>query len=93
MRSSKNSTESIKNWFIYTPLARMMNNDDLNTEPEVTSVTPKYLEHGHTFLSCDSIHGHVEENMIRMMNLHNFSDIVSPVQTSGGGPKTIELGL
>ena len=53
----------------------------------------KYLEHGHIFLSCDSIHGHVEKNMRRMMNLHNFSDIVSAVQTSGGGQKTIELGL
>ena len=53
-----------KNWFLYTTIARLLNNEE--TEPAVSSVTLKYLEPGHTFLSYDSFHGHVD-NTIRIL--------------------------
>ena len=86
-----NCSAQNKNWFLYTTLARMMNDDSLNTNPPINSVTLKYLEVGHTFLSCDSFHGVVEKNMRRLQNLFNFKDFVSAVQTSGGGPRVIEM--
>ena len=41
-------------------------------------------------MSCDLFPGHVEKNMRRLITLNYFKDFVAAVQTSGGGPRTIE---
>lgn len=79
-----------KNWYLFTSLVRVMNS---NNHPLLHSVTLKYLETGHTFLSCDSFHGLVEKNMRKRGIIHNFKDLVAVVQTAGGGPKILEMDV
>ena len=76
---------------MYITLARLMNDNTLYNLPLINSITLKYLESGHTFLSCDSFHGVVEKNMRQVKNIYNFDDFVTTVQTSGGGPKVIQM--
>ncbi|GFO31317.1 U-box domain-containing protein 16 [Plakobranchus ocellatus] len=77
-----------KNWYLFASLPRVMND---NSNPFLHSVTLKYLETGHTLLSCDSFHGLVERNMRKRGFIYNLHDLVSTVQTTEGGPKILEL--
>ncbi|GFR77097.1 hypothetical protein ElyMa_000499700 [Elysia marginata] len=79
-----------KNWTLYTSIARFMNSS-ADFVPQ--TVTLKFLETGHTFMSADSFHGQVETNMRRKKNVFNFHDFmtVPVIQTCGGSPKTVEM--
>ncbi|GFR65787.1 C-type lectin [Elysia marginata] len=63
-----------KNWTLYTSIARFMNSS-ADIVPQ--TVTLKYLETGHTFMSADSFHAQVETNMRRKKNVFNFHDFVT----------------
>ena len=83
-----NCSAQNKNWTLFTSITRYINS---NAGVLPKTVTFKYLETGHTFLSADSFHGLVENNMRRRKNVYNFHDFVTVVQTCGGAPKTVEM--
>ena len=84
-----NCSSQNKNWYLFTTMVRVLNG--VNSLAGLQSVTFKYLETGHTFLSCDSFHGLVERRMRKLGKMFNFHDLESAIQTAGGGPKTIPL--
>ena len=83
-----NCSAQNKNWTLFTSITRYINS---NAGVLPKTVTFKYLKTGHTFLSADSFHGLVENNMRRKKNVYNFHDFVTVVQTCGGAPKTVEM--
>ena len=85
-----NCSAQNKNWFLFTSLIRILN--DKNLKYPIDSATFKYLGTGHTYMSCDSFHGHVEKKMRSLGSLYNFRDLVYAIQTAAGlGAKTILL--
>ncbi|KAK3778587.1 hypothetical protein RRG08_047871 [Elysia crispata] len=76
------------NWNLFTSINRYINS---NAGVLPQTVTFKYLETGHTFLSADSFHGLVENNMRPRKNVYNFHDFVTVIQPCGGAPKTVEM--
>ena len=84
-----NCSSQNKNWFLFTTMVRI-----LWDHPEIAdSVTFKYLETGHTYMSADSFHGHVEKRMEQMKHLHDFNDLVTSIETSGGGPRVLQMAF
>lgn len=88
---SDNCSGQNKNWVLFKSLVRIMNDEKVMPHLNSVTVTIKYLETGHTFMSCDSFHGLVEKSMRIKEMIYNFSDFVSAIQTAGGAPKTIEM--
>ena len=76
------------NWNLFTSINRYINS---NAGVLPQTVTFKYLETGHTFLSANSFHGLVENNMRPRKNVYNFHDFVTVIQPCGGAPKTVEM--
>ena len=84
-RDIKNFTFSVdncstqnKNWFAYTAFCYLVN---LTDSPE--SITMKYFEKGHTFMSADSFHARVEKEIKTLKNLFDFNDFVSVLDNAG----------
>ena len=61
-----NCSAQNKNWTLFTSITRYINS---NAGVLPKTVTFKYLETGHTFLSADSFHGLVENNVCRRKNV------------------------
>lgn len=59
-----------KNWTLFTALTNYINSDLCESE----TITFKYLEAGHTFMSADSIHAEVEGRMKKAVNVYDFND-------------------
>ena len=76
------------NWNLFTSINRYINS---NAGVLPQTVTFKYLETGHTFLSANSFHGLVENNMRPRKNVYNFHDFVTVIQPCGGAPKAVEM--
>ena len=65
-----------KNWSLLTGMVNLMNNGVVAAE----TVTFKYLESGHTFMSADVVHAGVERQMRAMGNVCDFNDYVTCVK-------------
>ena len=65
----ENCSAKNKNCVLYTLLARVMNSTLVSG---LKSITLKYLETGHTIMSCDSFHGLVEKQIRK--NILTFKD-------------------
>lgn len=68
-----------KCWILYTALVAELNKPTNLVE----SITIKYLERGHTFMSADSFHHRIEEQMKKSQNLYDFSDFLALVAKCG----------
>lgn len=67
-----------KNWTIFTVLTNFTNFNQTDS----SSITFKYLEAGHTFMSADSIHAEVEGRMKKMVNVYDFDDFTKCVSAA-----------
>ena len=74
-----NCSAQNKCWTLYTALCSLINSPDL----ELNTVTVKYLEPGHTFMSADSIHHKVELSIKQCGQLHTYEDFVGVVEKVG----------
>ena len=74
-----NCSAQNKNWTLFTALTAEVNRDA--TGPK--TVTLRYLQKGHTFMSADSYHANVESAMRKIKNVFDFSDFVSSVERHG----------
>ena len=61
-----------KNWTIYTGMV-----SEVNRPGGSESITFKYFEKGHTFMSTDSFHAQVEKGMRSKKNIFDFNDKMS----------------
>ena len=68
-----------KCWILYTALIAELN----KPTNQVESITVKYLERGHTFMSADSFHHRVEDQMKKSQNLYDFNDFLTVVAKCG----------
>ena len=51
--------------------------------PHLNSITMKYFEKGHTFMSADTYHHLVEKAMCEVKNVYDYRDFVSCLEKSG----------
>ena len=73
-----NCTAQNKNWCLLTTLVSMVNHNSNSTQ----DVTLKYFEPGHTFMSADSFHHGVEQEMKRrpggvVLDFQDFSSVIA----------------
>ena len=68
-----------KNWYLFTALSNGVNIGTSN----VKTITIKYFEPGHTFMSADSFHHKVEKGMRQMKRVEDFQDFVEIVDKCG----------
>ena len=68
-----------KNWYLFTALANEVNIKDAS----VQTITLKYFEPGHTFMSADSFHHKVEQCMRQKKRVEDFQDFVDIVEKCG----------
>ena len=61
-----------KNWTSYSGLVAMVNNSCTSLE----TITLKYFDAGHTYMSADSFH-HLVEKEAKMYNLYDFQDFLT----------------
>lgn len=59
----------------------VVNSSSVGTE----SIVLKYFEKGHTFMSADSVHHGIEQEMRKRKNIFDFNDFVDVVKVSNGG--------
>lgn len=64
-----------KNWTLFTSLVELVNSDQL----AANTITFKFFEPGHTFMSADSIHAKLEKK-ICYQKLFDFEDLKSCYQ-------------
>ena len=62
-----------KCWFLYTALCNAVNS---NLNETLQSVTLKYFERGHSFMSADSYHHLVEKGTNEKKNIYDFQEFV-----------------
>ena len=67
-----------KCWTLYTMLMRYVNN-----HLDIDSISLKYLTVGHTFMSADNFHRHIEQEMKKMDKLFDFQDFIKCVSKVG----------
>lgn len=65
-----------KNWALLSFLVNIINSNMISAK----TITLKYFEPGHTFMSADSFHHQVEEAMRDMKKVYDYSDFVECVQ-------------
>ena len=68
-----------KNWTLYPALVAMVNNSCTSLE----TITLKYFEAGHIYMSADSFHYLVEKEAKKMYNLYDFQDFLKCVSNVG----------
>ncbi|KAG5269081.1 hypothetical protein AALO_G00198090 [Alosa alosa] len=75
-----NCSAQNKNWLLLTSLVTLVNSDTISAE----DVTLKFFEPGHTFMSADSFHHGVEQEMRRRPGgvVFDFEDFLSVVANS-----------
>lgn len=57
-----------KNWSLITAMVKIVNSEHISAK----TITFKYLEAGHTFMSADVIHAGVERAMKKKVNLYDL---------------------
>ena len=75
-----NCSAQNKNWYLFTLLTSLVNAQDM---PTLNSITLKYFERGHTFMSADSYHHSVEKSMKEMKNVYDYGDFVKALEMQG----------
>ena len=55
----------------------------VNNHPSLLTITLKYFEKGHTFMSADSFHHQVEAAMREKKNVYDFQEFVDCINKSG----------
>lgn len=75
-----NCTAQNKNWTLYPALVAVVNDPKLKN---LQKVTLKYFEPGHTYMSADSFHHRVENQVKKVRNLYDFRDFVNCVDRAG----------
>ena len=65
-----------KNWTLFTMLLHLVNSKIVATE----EVELKYLEKGHTFMSADSKHKQIQQEMRNMRKIYDFDDFQTCVK-------------
>ena len=68
-----------KNWSLYTALVAFVNSKQWSFQ----SITLKYFEAGHTFMSADSFHHQVEKSVAQKKHLYNFGEFAECVGKAG----------
>lgn len=71
-----NCSAQNKNWALLSFLVNIVNDTILNAE----SITLKYFEPGHTFMSADHFHHQVEKSMKKKGKVYDFDDFVDVVK-------------
>ena len=70
-----------KNWTFYSTLVAFFFQLDENSA--LTSITLKYFEAGHTFMSADSFHALAEKAFKKAKNIYDFRDYECALRTVG----------
>ena len=71
-------TAQNKNWTLISALINLVNSDALSAE----TITVKFLESGHTYMSADTVHASVEKRMRAKKNVYDFEDFCSCISNS-----------
>uniref|UniRef100_A0A6P7FDY5 Uncharacterized protein LOC114328408 n=1 Tax=Diabrotica virgifera virgifera TaxID=50390 RepID=A0A6P7FDY5_DIAVI len=69
-----NCTAQNKNWYLFTALAIMVNNDTHTSH--VNNITFKYLTKGHTHMTADGVHGNIEQQFKKARDVFDFQDLL-----------------
>jgi len=72
-----------KNWSLFTLLACLVNSSDI----EADDIVLKYFETGHTFMSADSVHHGIEDQIRKLPggNVCDFDDLCEVFRQSNSG--------
>ncbi len=73
-----------KNWVLFTMFLPAVNG-----LCEAKTITLKYLEAGHTFMSADSVHHGIEKEMKQVRNIYDWGDFVSMARNSNSKNTTV----
>ncbi len=84
---SDNCSAQNRNWTLISALPRMVNSPTLNAN----SITLKFLEPGHTFMSADSVHASIASKMKRQSTIYDLDDYIQMIESSRKQIKTIIL--
>ena len=70
-----------KNWTLYTTMVGFLS--QLRDDTALKTITFKYFEAGHTFMSADSFHALAEKSFKKAVNLYDFNDYECALRTAG----------
>ena len=76
-----NCSAQNKNWTFYSTLVAFFFQLDENSA--LTSITLKYFEAGHAFMSADSFHALAEKAFKKSKNIYDFRDYECALRTVG----------
>lgn len=68
-----------KNYTLFTLLIQLVNSEKISAQ----TISLKFLEAGHTFMSADSCHAAVEKKMKKKVNVYDFADFVECINSTG----------
>jgi hypothetical protein len=81
-----NCSSQNKNYSLFTSVLSLVNTDLIDAE----TVTFKYLEAGHTFMSADSVHHQVEKQMKERRNVYDWNDFKACVTAASKNQLVLE---
>ena len=73
-----NCASQNKNWTSFPFLVA-----HVNLPGQIQTITLKYFEPGHSFMSADSFHHSVEKEFRKRKNIYDFQDFVDVINTNG----------
>jgi hypothetical protein len=76
-----NCSAQNKNWTLYTAMVGFLS--QLKDDIALKTITFKYFEAGHTFMSADSFHALAEKSFKKAVNLYDFNDYECALRTVG----------
>ena len=71
-----NCSAQNKNWYLFYELVNLINSDRISAQ----TITIKFLEAGHTFMSADSIHADVEKRVKIKKEILDFDDFAQCIR-------------
>ena len=77
-----NCTSQNKNWTLLSTLAKVMSAPTYSVS-SLQTITLKYFEKGHSYMSADSFHHRVEKQSKIMKNLYDYDDYVECIRRVG----------
>nr|CAH7755022.1 unnamed protein product [Callosobruchus chinensis] len=81
-----NCSSQNKNWTLFSFLVYIINSDYVGTE----TITLKYFEPGHTFMSADSFHHQVEMSLKKKKKVYDFLDFEKSVSCANSGKVVVK---
>lgn len=76
-----------KNWAFFSFLVEIVNSNIISAK----TITLKYFEPGHSFMSADSFHHQVERSLKKKGKVYDFSDFVHSVQVTNSGKNVVKI--